>query len=93
MKKNSPKSIFTLFLAAIIWGIAFVAQTDAAETGIGAFTFNGTRFLLGSLALIPVILIFEREKLTKSMLKTIVFPACNTFHRIFYATNRHRNDG
>ena len=87
MKKNSPKSIFTLFLAAIIWGIAFVAQTDAAETGIGAFSFNGTRFLLGSLALIPVILIFEREKLTKSMLKTIVFPATITGTILFIASS------
>lgn len=87
MKKNSPKSIFTLFLAAIIWGIAFVAQTDAAETGIGAFTFNGTRFVLGSLALIPVIMIFEREKLTKSMLKNIVFPACITGTILFIASS------
>lgn len=87
MKKNSPKSIFTLFLAAIIWGIAFVAQADAAETGIGAFTFNGTRFLLGAAALIPVILIFEREKLTKSMLKTIVFPACITGIILFIASS------
>lgn len=87
MKKNSPKSILTLFLAAIIWGIAFVAQTDAAETGIGAFTFNGTRFLLGSIALIPVIMIFEREKITKSMLKTIVFPASITGTILFIASS------
>ncbi len=77
-RKNSPKSIMILFLGAIIWGIAFVAQTDAAKNGLGAFTFNGIRFLIGALALIPVILIFEREKIDKSFIKTTVLPASLT---------------
>ncbi len=70
--KTKAKSTFLLFLTAIIWGFAFVAQRVGAEF-VGAFTFNGIRFLLGSLSLIPVILIFEREKLDKSkFLKTLV---------------------
>ena len=51
-----------LILTAMIWGFAFVAQKDASSY-IGSFTFNGIRFMLGSLSLIPVILIFERDGL------------------------------
>ncbi len=70
--KTKAKSTFLLFLTAIIWGFAFVAQRVGAEF-VGAFTFNGIRFLLGSLSLIPVILLFEREKFDKSkFLKTLV---------------------
>ncbi len=49
-----------LILTAMIWGFAFVAQKDASAY-IGAFTFNGIRFMLGGLSLIPVILFFERK--------------------------------
>lgn len=70
--KTKAKSTFLLFLTAIIWGFAFVAQRVGAEF-VGAFTFNGIRFLLGSLSLIPVILIFEREKFDKSkIIKTLI---------------------
>lgn len=70
--KTKVKSTILLFLTAIIWGFAFVAQRVGAEY-VGAFTFNGIRFLLGSLSLIPVILIFEREKLDKAkIVKTLV---------------------
>ena len=34
------KSIAMLFLTAIIWGFAFVAQLDSASK-IGSFTYNG----------------------------------------------------
>lgn len=54
------KSIFLLFLTAVIWGVAFVAQLLGSEH-VGAFTFNGVRFLIGSVSLIPVILIFEKK--------------------------------
>lgn len=70
--KTKAKSTFLLFLTAIIWGFAFVAQRVGAEF-VGAFTFNGIRFLLGSLSLIPVIAIFEREKFDKSkFVKTLI---------------------
>jgi len=48
-----------LFTAALIWGISFVAQKAGMEY-IGPFTFNGIRFLIGSLVLIPVILLMDR---------------------------------
>lgn len=68
--KTKIKSTVLLFLTAIIWGFAFVAQRVGADY-VGTFTFNGIRFLLGSFSLIPVILIFEREQYDKQkMLKT-----------------------
>ena len=68
MNVKKIKSTFLLFLTAIIWGFAFVAQRVGAEY-VGAFTFNGIRFILGALSLIPVILIFEREKFNKEKFK------------------------
>lgn len=59
MKKRILANL-TLLLTAMIWGFAFVAQKSASSY-IGPFTFNGTRFLLGSITLIPVIFIFERK--------------------------------
>lgn len=47
-----------LFTAALIWGVSFVAQKAGMEY-IGPFTFNGIRFLIGSLVLLPVILIMD----------------------------------
>ena len=58
--KNKPSSIIFLLLAAAIWGFAFVAQVAGGEH-LGMFYFNGIRFLLGGIALIPVIMIFEKN--------------------------------
>ncbi len=62
------KSILLMFLTSMIWGFAFVAQLLGAEH-VSPFTFNATRFLLGGLSLIPVILIFERVKVSPIKLK------------------------
>ena len=43
-----------LLLAAVIWGFAFVAQRIGMEY-IGPFGFNGVRFALGGLALLPLL--------------------------------------
>ena len=45
----------TLLLSAVIWGFAFVAQRAGMEF-VGPFTFNGIRFTLGGLVLIPLVL-------------------------------------
>ncbi len=71
--KIKIKATILLFLTAIIWGFAFVAQRVGADY-VGAFTFNGVRFFLGTLSLIPVILIFEREKMDKSKFIKILLP-------------------
>ena len=49
-----------LLLAALIWGVAFVAQSVGMDY-MGPFTFNGARFLMGSAVLVPVIL-FRRKR-------------------------------
>lgn len=53
-------SIVMLFTTAIIWGFAFVAQVLGSDH-VEPFTFNGIRFVLGSVSLIPVYSFFEKE--------------------------------
>lgn len=71
--KSKLKSTILLFLTAIIWGFAFVAQRVGADF-VGAFTFNGVRFILGTFSLVPVILLFEREKIDKNVIKNNLLP-------------------
>nr|WP_312578351.1 DMT family transporter [Sedimentibacter sp.] len=59
MKKQELKSVLMLLLTAAIWGFAFVAQRVGMQY-VGAFTFNGVRFALGSLSLLPVIYFFNK---------------------------------
>ncbi len=54
------KSEALLLLTAVIWGFAFVAQRVGMEF-VEPFTFNAVRFALGSLALVPLILIRRRR--------------------------------
>lgn len=61
MNKKSIAYSLLLVLAAFIWGSAFVAQSVGMDY-MGPFTFNAARMLLGSLALLPVILIGSRRK-------------------------------
>lgn len=53
-----------LLLTAAIWGFAFVAQRIGSQY-VGAFTFNGIRFALGSISLIPLIIYFNRRNKSK----------------------------
>lgn len=50
-----------LILTALIWGIAFVAQSEGGDA-VGAYTFNSIRSVIGGIVLIPVILMFSRKK-------------------------------
>ncbi len=54
MHKQHLKSDLLFLLSAVIWGFAFVAQRMGMDH-VGPFTFNGIRFLLGALVLIPFI--------------------------------------
>jgi drug/metabolite transporter (DMT)-like permease len=49
------KANLLLLLTAVVWGFAFVAQRKGMEF-VGPFLFNGMRFLLGCLVLIPMCL-------------------------------------
>ena len=44
-----------LVVAALIWGAAFVAQRVSTET-MGPYAFNGIRFALGALSVLPIAL-------------------------------------
>jgi len=59
MKASTFKSDFILLFVAIIWGFAFVAQRIGMDH-VGPFTFNGLRFVLGTLSLLPIIF-FQRN--------------------------------
>ncbi|WP_300463534.1 DMT family transporter [Desulfobacula sp.] len=54
MKSDTFKSDFILLFVATIWGLAFVAQR-IGMAHIGPFTFNGIRFVLGCLSLLPIV--------------------------------------
>ena len=60
MNQRELRSNFLLLITAAIWGFAFVAQRIGAQY-VGSYTFNGVRFALGSLSLVPL-LIFFKEK-------------------------------
>ncbi len=79
------KSMILLVITAIIWGLAFVAQEVGAEY-VGTFTYNGVRFTLGALSLIPVILLFERERLDKAQFKKLAFASLITGTVLFAAS-------
>jgi len=46
------KSIILLALAAIIWGVSFVAQSDGMNY-VDVFTFNSLRFIIGGFVMLP----------------------------------------
>lgn len=62
MKRNSIQffSSLLLILTAMIWGVAFVAQSYGGDR-IGSFAFNGYRFMLGGLAMIPLALVRQKR--------------------------------
>jgi drug/metabolite transporter (DMT)-like permease len=49
---NRLRADFVLLLVAFIWGSAFVVQRIAGQY-FNAFTFNGLRFILGGLIMLP----------------------------------------
>jgi drug/metabolite transporter (DMT)-like permease len=59
MNKKALRADILLLLTAAIWGFGFVAQRSGMEH-VGPFTFNGVRFILGSLMLFPVILFRQK---------------------------------
>ncbi len=54
MDHQTLKSDGLLLLTAMIWGFAFVAQRIGMDY-VGPFTFNGIRFALGGLVLLPLV--------------------------------------
>lgn len=71
MPNHNIKSDGLLLLTAVIWGFAFVAQRIGMDF-VGPFTFNGVRFALGTIVLLPFIALKGRLNGEK----TAVSPAC-----------------
>ena len=55
MNRQMLKSDGLLLLTATIWGFAFVAQRVGMDF-VGPFAFNGIRFALGGLVLVPLVM-------------------------------------
>lgn len=68
--KTQLKGIILLLLTAIIWGTSFVSQS-LGSASVEAFTFMGTRTLIGAFFLLPFILIRDKisgKKLSEQQL-------------------------
>ena len=63
MSAKHSKNFILLFLTALIWGVAFVAQSVAMDY-IGPYTFNAVRSLLGGIVLVPCVFLFGQKKKT-----------------------------
>lgn len=74
--KQKLKGNIILLITAIIWGTAFVAQSEGMNY-VEPFTYNAVRTLIGGIVLIPIIAIFQRvgassENGAKSQKTTII---------------------
>lgn len=65
MKTNRKlRNSLLLILTALIWGIAFVAQSEGGDA-VGPYTFNCVRCLIGAAVLIPLILVLDKKHFFK----------------------------
>jgi drug/metabolite transporter (DMT)-like permease len=67
ISRSALRADFLLILTAAIWGFGFVAQLSGMEY-FGPFAYNGVRFILGSLSLVPLILIRRKKKASSESL-------------------------
>jgi drug/metabolite transporter (DMT)-like permease len=78
-----------LLLTAVVWGSAFVAQRVAAES-TSVFLFNGLRFLLGALVLLPFALrgrtsrepLFKRTPLSSILVAGLLLFGAGTLQQL-----------
>ncbi len=59
-KQKTVQADLLLLLVALIWGFGFVAQRAGMEH-VGPYTYNGIRFLLGGLCLLPLTFSTHRD--------------------------------
>lgn len=88
--RTSFKGAIFLTITAIIWGMAFVAQSMGMEH-LGPVSFNGIRFLIGVIVLLPIIIfrnMYKKKKGTveKSSFKSIAIASICTGGVIFVAS-------
>ena len=81
---NRARATSLIILASVIWGATFVSQ-KLAGLHVGAFTYNGVRFALGCITLLPVALLLEKSDRAKTrrtvrvgaVLGVVLFAAAN----------------
>lgn len=66
LKNRSIQANILLFATAVIWGGGFVAQRLGIRQ-LGPYLFNGFRFLLGALSLVPIMALRGRGQKTSGM--------------------------
>lgn len=70
--KQKVSTIILLF-TAVFFGFGFIFQTVGAKYGIDTFTFNAVRFTLGSLLLVPIVRLLEKERMDAEKKKRLFF--------------------
>lgn len=68
IKNKEMKGVIFLIIAAIIWGVALVAQ-KAGMDNLGPFTFTAIRCLLGGISMLPLIWFLDRRKTSEEKLE------------------------
>lgn len=81
VKTHKLRNTFFLFLTAMIWGAAFVAQSVSMDY-IGPFTFICLRSVIGGLFLIPVIIVLDGIRKKSQNESANVVSSENTLHNI-----------
>lgn len=81
VKPHKLRNTFFLFLTAMIWGAAFVAQSVSMDY-IGPFTFICLRSVIGGLFLIPVIIVLDGIRKKSQNESANVVSSENTLHNI-----------
>ena len=61
MKGQKLKGNLMMLLTALIWGTAFVAQSNAMDN-VDPLSFMAARYLLGAVVLLPVIALFSKKE-------------------------------
>jgi drug/metabolite transporter (DMT)-like permease len=85
MNKRALRADILLLLTAVIWGFGFVAQRSGMEY-VGPFAYNGIRFILGSISLLPFIF-FRRGNLAEGVAspRQILLPSLVAGSCLFFA--------
>lgn len=92
MTKFNYKSNILLLLAAVIWGVAFVAQ-DIASKMLESFAINGCRCIIAFLFLLIIIIIKSKKQKTKLLgetkkdVKTLLIAGISCGICLFFAMN------
>lgn len=81
VKTHKLRNTFFLFLTAMIWGAAFVAQSVSMDY-IEPFTFICLRSVIGGLFLIPIIIVLDGIRRKSQNESANVVSSENTLHNI-----------